>query len=164
MRKIKDDEDLKPLCMAVGHITILWGITEYSLDLCISAFFHTCGGSKLKSFHELPRSLNKKIEFVRACVKNIPSLAEFQEEALELMDMISGLKEERHKLTHAALFAAASSVDTFVFSKLSVTKDWHYEEEVEFDLKDFPTYELVFGSLASDTIDFAHKISERFLK
>ena len=87
---------------AVGRFSMSWSILESGLDhsvLIIHEFLKTC-----RAFEpDPPRSLERKIDFLRKCVRRLPELAPFQSAVLELTEKITKASVLRHDIIHGFL-------------------------------------------------------------
>jgi hypothetical protein len=76
-----------------------WSILEIGIDhsiLIVHEFLKSC-----RAFQpEPPRSLERKINFLRKCVRRLPELATFQQAVLDLMNRVTKASELRHDIIH----------------------------------------------------------------
>ena len=84
--------------MALGYFTHSWAHAEATLDALVGTLHFACGGNTIED--ELPRSLDRRIAFIRSCHNKLPALAEWKAKGLEIADRFGEMRNSRHTLTH----------------------------------------------------------------
>lgn len=103
------DDDLKKarrraVYEAIGQLTVSWAHLELLLDAVVRSLHDLWGGKTLEA--EIPRSLKRKIAYVRKCFKRIPAFeGDGAVVVLEMMDDIEKYSERRHWCVHGAVGA-----------------------------------------------------------
>jgi hypothetical protein len=104
------------------------------LDWGIYLIHHYFGGKTIAP--ELPRSLDRKLDYLRKCHAGIPAVAAIPQ-GLAIINGFSRLREDRHTLTHGIPFTnkmenIASSVAVL---RLRYSPQEHHHEEKHYDLE-----------------------------
>jgi hypothetical protein len=82
---------------AIGRLTISWGHLELGLDGMVEILYHACEGNRFEA--EVPRSLQRKITFLRKILKTFP-IGEALPRYLKLLDRIQAAAQYRHDIIH----------------------------------------------------------------
>jgi len=84
---------------AIGRLTISWAHLELGLDGAVFEIHRAFGGRDIET--ELPRSLSRKLAYLRTWVKQIEALGgENADGFLGLLDSIETSSQTRHDLIH----------------------------------------------------------------
>lgn len=145
------DDEYHALCSALGFVVVNWAITEQSLDGCVAIIFHDHGGKNIES--EIPRSLSKKVEFLKKCFKKLPTLAALQNDALKTLQNVNTMSGRRHDLVHGAITSVTSQNGVFEFAKLDFEKQMHVVRTVHLDL-------TKFDDLATEILDLGGEVAD----
>ena len=143
------DDEYHALCSAVGFVVVNWAITEQMLDGWVSIIFHDHGGKNIEP--EIPRSLSKKVQFLKTCFKKLPTLAPLQDDALKILQNVKALSDRRHDLVHGAITSVTSQNGTFEFAKLDYEKQMHVVRAVHLNLNKF-------DDLAKEILDLGGEV------
>jgi hypothetical protein len=97
---------------SVGRLAISWATLELTLDLTAYIVFHSYNGSSLEGV--LPRSLERKIRFLRDGFRKLAPLSSQCESAIRLLVATAQASVFRHDILHGfsvhSLAAGASDV------------------------------------------------------
>src|SRR4051812_45858239 len=96
-----DDEELDSLFRAVGFVVVQWGQAEQSLEMIVAMLYQNLGGKPLTK--RIPVLLTPKLDFVRKCLTNIPTLHQFKTEGEGLTQKFEEISQKRHDLIHGAI-------------------------------------------------------------
>src|SRR5712692_2378524 len=110
-----DNDEYHALCAAIGFVVVNWAIAEQGLDGCVAIVFHNHDGKTIDQ--EIPRSLSRKVEFLKKCFKRFDSLAPIKDKALEILQRLTVLSDRRHDLVHGAITSVVSKNGVFEFAK-----------------------------------------------
>jgi hypothetical protein len=98
VESISDELPLEYLA-AIGAVVLNFAALETSLDFTVAAIFN---GLDRVGENEIPRSLDKKIGFLKKALK-LPVLQPVREAANKVLTATKLIKEERHDAIHSAL-------------------------------------------------------------
>lgn len=141
------EDDLNALYAAVGFLTANWAIAEQGLDGCIAIVYQELRVRGPKD--TIPRSLKKKVEFLRKSLNSLPALAQVKNEGLEVMTEVTRLATVRHDLVHGAIKELRAKDGKFSFARIDYHDQIHSMRDVEFDLTKFPALSIEFVDLGS---------------
>lgn len=83
---------------AVGTLTLNWAAVETALDYIVTVVFHRY--SRPEAEPEIPRSLDKKLTFLKDAIKADPRLDNMAPQLQALITRVHNLKERRHEIVH----------------------------------------------------------------
>lgn len=83
---------------AIGRVVLSWAQLELGLDLSILAIRLDLGGDTIEP--EAPRTLQRKLAFLRKAAKQLPGLVERRDEIIALAAAVRAESEGRHDLIH----------------------------------------------------------------
>lgn len=96
----------------LGDFTIKWGLLEMMLDnisgLILGCFDHSPLATK-RGPAEMPRSLDRKLDFHRRAFRKIAALKPFEAEALLCVSAVADVRNERNTLTHGILLGVTNT-------------------------------------------------------
>lgn len=135
-------EELKPICEAIGFITINWALMERQFDNCIH-LIHTDFGRYMHN-HEKPIAYKKKSKYLRKAFRRVPHLDKYKANGLDLIQRADSLSELRHRFTHGTIRSLDGTVLTI--DKLSI-KDGYQADTHVYDFMQFPKLAEDLGDL-----------------
>lgn len=83
---------------AIGRLTLTWGHLEFAID-CMVHVLHSRPDAK-QIEPEMPRSLQRKISFLRATISQLPLDKQTAQKWLRLLDNIQSAAQKRHDIIH----------------------------------------------------------------
>lgn len=119
--------------------------------MCVSMIFHECANSK-EIEPKIPRSLSKKMRFVRRALGKLDEIKSFQNEGLLILEKMTALIPKRHNVVHGAVTTITATNGIFQLTTLDYTDDSHIIKDAEFDISQFP-------KLADDLLDLVTLMS-----
>ncbi len=125
------DAFMSNLSKAVGQLVIDWAFVEQNLDMCIAVLYHTAGGKHIDPV--LPRSVKRKVQFLKLCFKTIDALAPFKDQALPLLSEAKTLAHARHTVVHGVLSDYDDPTGTVTFVMLDAKPTLHHEVRKKLD-------------------------------
>ena len=110
--------DIDPITsrfVLIGLITVTWARLEGSIDVCNDLAFGR--GGNLVEKH-LPKSMTRKLRFMRRCHNELPALCGVKDRADALVESINALRQRRNDLIHgvAMSFPTGDFLHTFKLS------------------------------------------------
>lgn len=155
----QDAQDLDTIAKAVGLVVLQWASAEQSLDLLVALLWHSFDGKKHAK--RLPKMLEPKITFVRACTASEASLSFCRSEAEQLLAKFESLSAIRHDLVHGAAASIAPIDNAFVFAKLDIRDGYHYHREVRIEADRYPALVDDLVALGREAHLLAAKVFEQ---
>lgn len=150
------------LCNGIGKLVIYWASIEFEIDICVMTAFHGCNA---KTWHkEIPRSFDKKQDFLKQSFKKVAKLAPFSKEGLFLMKKAGAMANHRNDLIHSILEEINSKDKTFIFRRI-----YAYNPNIHtFDLFKIPLPEIeLIVQSAEDMVheyrDFARRLMNAYV-
>lgn len=86
---------------AIGRLTISWGHLDFGLDCLVEIVYLGCNGHEIEA--EIPRSLSRKLRYLRAAFKRMPLQQDAIEAFLLIFDQIETEARFRHNLIHGII-------------------------------------------------------------
>lgn len=86
---------------AIGRMTISWGHLELGLDCMVEVIYRLFKGNTIEP--EIPRSLQRKITFLRSAWKNQPIAANGINGYLKFLDRVQTAAQTRHDIIHGVV-------------------------------------------------------------
>lgn len=162
------DEDIRyfaDLCECIGFVVVHWSLTERQLDNWVNVCFNNCGGKKFQNGHGIPKALNRKITFLKRCLRRLSILEAFRDEGIDLLNRISESSEKRHNLIHGAISELRPDPTTgaFRFRIIGYQGDIHTTREFDITPDHFREFAPILTDLLTDSIAFSRKLGDRFL-
>jgi hypothetical protein len=147
------------LYTSVGRMVMTWTYVEASLDAIVALLFQKFGGKEIEQ--EVPRSLKKKVTFIKRCLK-LPALLPFGEEGASLMREVSALADTRHLIAHGTFMTWPHEFgETRLKLKMfQYQAKFHKVEDKDTTLKELDDASLKAISLAVILIDWCRDIME----
>lgn len=153
--------DSEILYMLVGCITVQWAVAEGQLDAMVIIIYQNCGGDTLGE-KEIPRSLQRKIEYCRKAFNQLAMLGEFQGDALSILDDFQTLKEKRHDLSHGVVGNLKAVNGVFKFTIVEFEGKEFRFLPLEVDVRRFEANAKQLSALGKRANALAEKLSNRF--
>lgn len=91
-------DDMKPVFIAIGCLTVAWSSAEYMLDHMIKTVYDQYGGDKIEP--SPPISFNRKPKFLRKAFASHPDLVGHLDDLNELLEEASDLADHRNWCIH----------------------------------------------------------------
>jgi hypothetical protein len=148
--KADDHVEFIGLCQAIGYVVIHWAHIERQVDNWINFTFHNCGGKSLKS--DIPKSLKGKVSFLKACFSKLAPLKDIGPHGISIIERVSRLSDQRHKLVHGAITSLVPANGSFVFQRMRIGYE---KSDHTFSLGDFPSLEADLSNLVTDAVSFS---------
>ncbi|HVV27970.1 MAG TPA: hypothetical protein VHC40_08390 [Rhizomicrobium sp.] len=147
----------------VGGIAMAWASLETALETIALVAYRT-GGNHFSE--TMPRSLSRKIEFLRRSFLRLPNLQQYQERADDLLTRISKLSDDRHWAIHGAVMQNTREGD---FESLVIQKAKRFDHYFEWETKEVTLSSLLevweqSNNLAVEVAQFGRPIFEQFLQ
>ena len=86
---------------AIGRLTISWGHLELGLDCMVEVLYRGFNGNTIEP--EIPRSLQRKITFLRSAWKSQPIAANGINGYLKFLDRVQTAAQTRHDIIHGVV-------------------------------------------------------------
>lgn len=144
------------LCAYIGHIVLNWASAEQSLDICVTMVFHHFGGRALRK--DLPRSLNRKTEFLGKAFRTIDVLKPISKSGIEIVDRMNSLSKKRHDMVHGALSVTHQIRGAWHFLKIDYGTDIHEARDVSYSSLDFQIAGSEMLALSGDVTLLASRL------
>ncbi|MFH1158813.1 MAG: hypothetical protein V1721_08075 [Pseudomonadota bacterium] len=87
--------------VCVGKLTICWAYIENFLDIIITFIFKSLNGNQIET--EIPRSLSRKLDFMKLAAKQIPIFGPLKDEIIALVEKLEAAAVTRHDLIHGVM-------------------------------------------------------------
>jgi hypothetical protein len=88
---------------AIGRLTLSWGDIEAGIDFAVLAIYRDLGGETVERV--IPRSLDRKLEFLKAAGKQLPLLVPFRDRLIELKALVKKEADFRQDVIHSVSLA-----------------------------------------------------------
>lgn len=88
----------------LGRLTAWWAMVEDALEGACRISHQALGAKNLMPREGLPRSLDKKLTYIKTSAKGLPRLKAQKAQILQLLRDTHSLKNERHRLTKSITF------------------------------------------------------------
>ncbi len=151
---------LPPIFFAVGELVLGWAFAEQNLDNMVTIFFHGAGA---KTEAELPVALNRKMKYLRKCLRTVPALASFRANAEQLIDEAEKLSDTRHTVIHGAISEYNSQIQVITFVKLKAVKDRHWVDPRHMKLDHLLGIGVEAGKLGLRLGDLTRRLLDTFV-
>ena len=154
LKKATPTDEMRGLCIAVGFVTLNWGVIERQLDTWSILIMKHYGGKEIRK--DLPISLKQKTAFLRKAFRTIPALRPFMDDALDLIDRVSEVADKRHDFVHGEI--ERLTPETFEFTRIEYSENHHHIKRKKFSAKNYPTISRTFLDLGKDTRRFSRRL------
>jgi len=143
---------------AIGRVTISWAQLEAGLDFCVLIAHLDLGGDALIA--EPPRSLSRKLEYLKTAFKRLPDLTEQRDRALRLLPEIKAASKTRHDLIHGFILSHRKTETLEVeMSRLMDWRDGHrVERKFTITTAEILEHAVLANNLANQTLALAHEL------
>jgi hypothetical protein len=95
-----NEEEMRIVFDAVGRTVVIWALLEQMITLAATLCYHALGIKHPKGAHR--KSLEAKVAYLRACLRDKVVLADYRDRGLALLDRVETLSETRHAMVHGA--------------------------------------------------------------
>jgi len=151
-----DSDEFQALCIAIGLTVFNWAQVEQALDVFAAIAFHECGGDGLGE--DIPRSLTRKVAFLRKCLNRLPKLSGFKKEGLSLLSKISEGSRSRHNLVHSVAMNISPQGGSYRLVKFDYERARHTVNNIDFSLSDFPALAKETTDLATESLNLVCRV------
>lgn len=122
---------------AIGRLTLTWGHLEFAID-CMVHILHSRPAAK-QIEPEMPRSLQRKISFLRATINQLHLDEQTAQKWLRLLDNIQSAAQKRHDIIHGFVIDQKEQSGEAQFVRLirkgQITKSRHHIANTQSVLK-----------------------------
>ena len=125
-RLIISHDHFRDVCICIGQIVVPFAQIEASLDMAIATIYQNGGKSHAD---ELPRTLSRRIAYVRRCLKKMTALEPAREEGLEILTALYRESDIRNNVVHGYLYRFDDETGTAGFRLLDAFMDKHLHTE-----------------------------------
>lgn len=105
---------------AIGRLTISWGHLELGIDGIVEIFYYGFRGKEFEP--QIPRTLSRKISFMRAVIKKLPIGEEAISGFMSFLDKVDAASKLRHEIIHGVVIEHAEGSGEAVLVKLTRNK------------------------------------------
>ena len=102
--------------LAVGQLTVQWGLMEFNINALNSLLFSDFGGRNFEV--ELPYEFSRKTSFIRKCFGTIPTLNQLKDNVTPLLDKIANIADYRNDIIHGYMTRFEPNSNRLVFLSL----------------------------------------------
>lgn len=98
-------EAAQNIAPVIGQLTLLFSMAEFALDECVIEIYKSHSDAAKRFDKEFPRSLSRKIKFLRRCFNQIEALSADKadkEDSLMILQQMVDLADHRNFLVHGA--------------------------------------------------------------
>ena len=161
------DDKFEAFCSAIGWVEVNWALYENQLThwcqlMWVTLNWHGRGRSEEI---RIPRAYSRKERYLRAAFKALPQVAQFKDDAIEILDRTRVLAEVRDDLTHGVITHMEPIHGKFFLSGLQLKDDGtHSTRDIVFDSKGFPELAEKIVKLGRDALDLSRRIQKALLK
>lgn len=150
-------DDFSSLCTAIGFVVVNWALAEQSLDFTVDTIYNKCAGNTFEK--QLPRSFQRKVEFLRKAFRTSVALQVYAEEGNKLLDRMEPLAQQRHDLVHGVVVSIDSVNGKFPIDKLDYKAQEYIMRRIEFDPTTFDDLTQKLLDLGGDLARFGTALS-----
>jgi hypothetical protein len=111
---------------AIGRLTISWGHLELGLDCMVHILYHGFKGDMIE--REIPRSLQRKITFLRSSWKRQPIGVDGINGYLRFLDRVQTAAQTRHNIIHGFVIEQAESSGEAIMVRVIRDRDGGIEK------------------------------------
>lgn len=133
----------------VGFVCVHWAMVEEALDLCVAMTFNGLGGKGLIR-DDIPVSFELKIAYLKKAYRQLPAVADINEDAQLIFTDAKVFAQTRHDLVHGAMMYE-SGTGQFETWRTLYEPQIHSTKKVRIDLKTFPETSMQLALLEAQT-------------
>lgn len=133
--------------LVLGQLTHAWAHIELTLDV-LTLHVHYYRGDQ-SSETQVPRSLSRKLKYIKKEFKTDDTLKPWEPQAVELCSRISARSSERHDLVHGVAIGSASDIQIEIL-KLHYGKLYHSSTRKTITLTEILNNTLAAQDLADE--------------
>jgi hypothetical protein len=145
------------LSLAVGQLVVGWAFVETMLDMCIAVVYQSIDCTHIEP--EIPRSTERKVEFLKKMIKTHRKLTRFQND-LSLLSTAKSLANMRHTVVHGVISEYDDRTGTVLFVMLDAKPKRHEEVRRKLSFKTM----LAAGGRCLDLRKALHDLGLRLIK
>jgi hypothetical protein len=150
------------LYRSIGELVVRWVMIEQNIDMTVAIVYRHCGGKALEK--EIPRSLDKKLQFLKKAFARVATLAPKRNEVRDLIQRIKAESSYRHDLVHSRFSETEFYDGKFQLVKFDYEPEMHYVRLHVFDLKTFPEHSALALRLATEMHQIADWLVGTFVR
>jgi hypothetical protein len=157
-----DEEFIRNLSHAVGHLAVHFGLFEFSLNGTI-AVIHQTVAQPVSSQGELPFPLKERLRYVRTAAKLSSALQPYRSELMDLMVLAKRLSKTRNGVLHGYPGDYDPPTRTFTFVSLGLDrpdKSMHRAEEFVVSFPDLIDHGARAEELAARMAALCHRLAD----
>ena len=125
-RLIISPDYFRDVCICIGQIVVPFAQIEASLDMSIATIYQNGGKSHAD---ELPRTLSRRIAYVRRCLKKMKALEPAREEGSAVLTALYRESNIRNNVVHGYLYRFDDETGAAGFRLLDAFLDKHMHTE-----------------------------------
>lgn len=115
------NEIREPLAMSVGLLVVNWAFVEAVLNAWCTLAYQAPGGGQIT--RDLPRGFSRKVRFLKQCLRDLPPLAPFAEEARATLNELKRISKVRDFVVHGAITNYDEEGRILRFTKVDTTDE-----------------------------------------
>lgn len=142
---------------AVGQLVVGWAFVESMLDMCIAVVYQTLDCKHIEP--EIPRSTERKVEFLKKAIKTHRKLTRFQND-LSLLSSAKALANMRHTVVHGYISEYDDRTGTILFVMLDAKPKMHHAVRRKLSFRTM----LAAGGRCHALASALHDLAERLVK
>jgi hypothetical protein len=112
------NELVRRLMMGIGGVVLYYASVEHSIDGLVMVLFQRVEGAAALNKNRHPTNAKEEIEFLRACLKELPPLSPFKQRMTFFLDEIGKIADLRHAIVHGHLKNATLETEDLVFARV----------------------------------------------
>lgn len=122
--EIAEIKEINKLSSPIGHIVLQWSYVDHNLDCCINIISKDFDTMDLINVKSMSKFAGKKIELIKLCLEQLPSMAVFKKDGLSIMKNASIICTKRNDIIHST-YAGINPDGSYNFQRLIVVKKTH---------------------------------------
>src|SRR5580704_4768940 len=146
-------DPFQDLCTMVGMMTLTWAWAENSLAITVGVIIEQAGA--IKGHVEAPLSLSRRVDALKAALRDIAALKPVQQEGRALAMRFTELGRNRHDFIHGAAWQLQEG--KFESVSLAVKGGAYKVEHHSFDISDAARLNTQITKLEDDIASFMLK-------
>jgi len=142
---------------AIGRLTISWAHLELGLDCLVEITYHGFGGSDIEQ--EIPRSLKRKLSYLRAVFRNMQLLPSDSLKGYEyLFNEIKDASTTRHDIIHGVVTEHVERSGEATMIRAIRTKTGITKRELSLTTTDIFNAAILARDLASKLLNLVNQV------
>ncbi len=158
------EEIVEPLCSAIGHLILSWGMIDSNVTALVSIIYKQFGGNKIEP--EIPRNWGRRIKFLKKCISRTDALHQIAPHILSKLDYAEKIEHLRTFVVHGTVKEYIPEDEhMLVFRKLDTSHDKqsHRDDTLAITTKAFLSYVTTANLLVGDLIKLNSSLIEPFV-